>query len=85
MALSCHMALDMLCQEMRPGSGAVDAESSFVTARKAFLSSWTGCDKNERGVETMKEEGAAPESSTAEAASRLEGWPVHRRRTAVSF
>ena len=43
---------------MRPGSGAAAAQSPFVTARQAFLSPWTGCDKKERdAVREMKEEG----------------------------
>ena len=53
-ALCCHMALDMLCQEMR--SGAAVAERPCVTARKAFLSPWTGCHKIGEGCgEIMKE------------------------------
>ena len=39
---------------MRPGSGAADAEGPFVTARKAFLSPWTGCDIKERDVAREK-------------------------------
>ena len=30
---------------MWPGSRAAAAKRPFVTARKAFLSPWTGCDK----------------------------------------
>ena len=34
---------------MRSGSGAVAAKRPFVTARKAFLSPWTACDKKGEG------------------------------------
>ena len=38
------------------GSWSAAAKRPFVTARKAFLSPWTGCDKNgERCGERMKE------------------------------
>ena len=50
MALSCHMALNMLCQEMHEVWKWRDAtERPAGTARKAFLSPWTGCDKNGEG------------------------------------
>ena len=39
---------------MRPGGGAADAKRPFVTARKASLSPWTGCDKMENRVKTKK-------------------------------
>ena len=35
---------------MRPGSRTASAKRPFVTAREAFLSPWTGCDKTERDV-----------------------------------
>ena len=35
---------------MRLGSGAVAAKRAFVTARKAFLSAWTGWTIEERVV-----------------------------------
>ena len=34
---------------MMSGSGAVAVKRPFVTARKAFLSPWTGCDKKGEG------------------------------------
>ena len=38
------------------GSWSAAAISPFVTARKDFLSPWTGCDKNGEGCgERMKE------------------------------
>ena len=49
-ALSCHMALDMLCQEMSEAcSWVAAAKRPFVTAKKAFLSPWTGCGSNRAG------------------------------------
>ena len=54
-ALSCHMALEVLCQEMNEAFWSA-AERPFVTARKAFLSPRTGCDKNGEGCgERMKD------------------------------
>ena len=35
---------------MRPGSRVAAAKDPFVTARKAFLSSWTGCDNKGEGM-----------------------------------
>ena len=51
-ALSCHIALDMLCQEMHEvwSLGCCCQGDLSVTARKAFLSPWTGCDSKERDV-----------------------------------
>ena len=46
-ALSCHIALDM-CQEMHEGRWV--AAKRPVTARNAFLSPWTGCDNERRGM-----------------------------------
>ena len=38
------------------GSSSAVANRPFVTARKAFLSPWTGCDENGEGCgERMKE------------------------------
>ena len=45
MALSCHVALDMLCQEMH----AAARREPFVTASES-LSLWTSCDRKERDV-----------------------------------
>ena len=57
-ALSCHVALDTLCQEMHEAwwLGCRCQRGLSVTARSAFLSPWTGCDcKRER--EREKKEG----------------------------
>ena len=43
-ALSCHIALDMLCQEMHEVAGLLLPQRPAVTVRKAFLSPWTRCD-----------------------------------------
>ena len=43
MVLSCHMALDMLCQEMRPGSGRGHREAC-CHGMSALLSPWTERD-----------------------------------------
>ena len=42
---SCHMVLDMLCQELNG-----TCKRPFVMARKAFLLPWTGCDKKRKGM-----------------------------------
>ena len=39
---------------MEPGSWTAVAERPFVTAREAFLSPWTGCDKKEEGCGERK-------------------------------
>ena len=36
------------------GSWSAVAQRPFVTARKAFLSPWTGCDKNGEGFGERK-------------------------------
>ena len=47
------------------GSWSAAAKRLFVTARKAFLSPWTGCDKNGEGCgERMKEKERERRSST---------------------
>ena len=38
------------------GSWSAAARRPFVTARKAFLSPWTGCDKNGEGCGERKKE-----------------------------
>ena len=69
-ALSCHVAMDLLCQEMSSGSlGSslfavitvpVKLSCGTVTARKAFLSPWTGCDK--KGVDMVREKKSKKEA-----------------------
>ena len=44
-----YMALAMLCQEMHGPCSCSATERPFVTARKGFLSLWTGCDENGEG------------------------------------
>ena len=63
------MALDMLCEAWL----SFDAtERPFVTARKAFLSSWTGCDENGEGCgERMKEKERERRGLLS-----FVGWPV---------
>ena len=46
-ALSCHVALDMLCQEMHE---AWKLESPLSQRAKAFLPQWTGSDRERRGM-----------------------------------
>ena len=44
-ALSCHVALDLLCQEMHEGWLSGDAtERPLCHGMSAVLSPWTGCD-----------------------------------------
>ena len=40
---------------MRLGSWAAAAKRPFATARQAFLSPWTGCDKKEEGCGERKQ------------------------------
>ena len=55
-ASSCHMALNMQCQELNgPWQLVCRCQGPSVTAIKAFLSPWTGCDKNGEGCGEMKE------------------------------
>ena len=42
-ALSCHVALDMLCQEVHEAWSGGATERPAV-GKSAFLSPWTGCD-----------------------------------------
>ena len=54
------------------GSWSAAAKRPFVTARKAFLSLWTGCGKNGEGCgERMKEE-----ERERRALLSFVGWPV---------
>ena len=46
-ALGCHMALDMVCQDLNGiGSGSVAAKMALCHSKKNLLSPWTGFDKN---------------------------------------
>ena len=56
MALSCHMALDMLCQEMHEAWFLNDAtKRPAVTAQSAVLSPWTGCNSQGEGCGEKKQ------------------------------
>ena len=53
-APSCHMALEMLYQEMRPGSGCGYREAS-CHGMSALLSPWTGRDRKGEGCGERKQ------------------------------
>ena len=73
-ALSCHVATDLLCQEMRDACWVssqsswaplfhCDHSASEVLVRnrhnsKAFLSPWKGCDKKGVGCGEKRKEGS---------------------------
>ena len=50
-ALSRHIALDMLCQEMHEAwSLGSCCQEACCLSKKAFLSPWTGCDHKGEGM-----------------------------------
>ena len=59
MALSCHVAPGMLCQEMHEAwwlgsawslvAGVLLPERSLCHSKKAFRAPWTGCDSKGEG------------------------------------
>ena len=54
-AMSCHMALDMLCQEMHEAWWLVCCclKGPLSQFAQAILSPWKGCDSKERSGERL--------------------------------